>query len=263
MYQESENLMFATDSCTVSRKPSMLQVGMTTGNTQSNLHGQVCFDSERFICMRAKSLQSWWTLCDPMDHSPPDSMDRGENTGVGCHFLLQGIFNSGTEAEAPMSPVLAGRFFATGAKVLSKQPDKQKCNHQENRAPLTRQTAPTVLRKQQELRGDHKAVLPTPPNLTPCSVWSSARCPCPPPGSSLWNPAWREDGLCKCTHPPHPTGSHITPLSAPLPLLRSLPWWSSGQLIHPPRPVLASTPLEGHSPQLYSELCQVPTSMTR
>ena len=50
--------------------------------------------------------QSCPTLCDPMDCSPPwgglhPSMDPrlphpgdspGKNTGVGCHFLLQGIF---------------------------------------------------------------------------------------------------------------------------------------------------------------------------
>ena len=59
MYQESENLIFATDSCTVLRKSSMLNVGMTTiGNTQSNLHGQVRFDSERFVWVHAKSLLS-------------------------------------------------------------------------------------------------------------------------------------------------------------------------------------------------------------
>ena len=36
------------------------------------------------------------TLCDPMECSPPGSSIRefipGKNTGVGCHFLLQGIF---------------------------------------------------------------------------------------------------------------------------------------------------------------------------
>ena len=32
-------------------------------------------------------------LCDPMDCSLPGYMDfLGRNTGVGCHFLLQGIF---------------------------------------------------------------------------------------------------------------------------------------------------------------------------
>ena len=44
----------------------------------------------------AKSLQSCVTQCDPIDGSPPgfpcpwDS--PGKNTGVGCHFLLQGLF---------------------------------------------------------------------------------------------------------------------------------------------------------------------------
>ena len=40
--------------------------------------------------------QSCPTLCDPMDCSPPGSSvhggSPGKNTGVGCHFLLQGIF---------------------------------------------------------------------------------------------------------------------------------------------------------------------------
>ena len=47
--------------------------------------------------MCAKSLQSYLTLCDPMDCSPPGSSvhgidSPGKNTGVGCHALLQGIF---------------------------------------------------------------------------------------------------------------------------------------------------------------------------
>ena len=44
----------------------------------------------------AKFLQSWLTLCDLMDCSPPGSSDHGilpgKHTGVGCHALLQGIF---------------------------------------------------------------------------------------------------------------------------------------------------------------------------
>ena len=42
----------------------------------------------------SKSLQSCLTLCGSMDYArllcPWDS--PGKNTGVGCHFLLQGIF---------------------------------------------------------------------------------------------------------------------------------------------------------------------------
>ena len=44
----------------------------------------------------AKSLQSCPTPCDPIDRSPPGSpvpgILQGKNTGVGCHFLLPGIF---------------------------------------------------------------------------------------------------------------------------------------------------------------------------
>ena len=39
--------------------------------------------------------QSCLTLCDSMDNSPPGSSVHGisqEKTGVGCRFLLQGIF---------------------------------------------------------------------------------------------------------------------------------------------------------------------------
>ena len=44
----------------------------------------------------AKSLQLCPTLCDSIDCSPPGSSAHGnlpgKSTGVGCHFLLQGIF---------------------------------------------------------------------------------------------------------------------------------------------------------------------------
>ena len=46
--------------------------------------------------MRAKSPQFCLTLCDPMDCSQPGSTVHGDspgkNSGVGCRFLLQGIF---------------------------------------------------------------------------------------------------------------------------------------------------------------------------
>ena len=47
-----------------------------------------------FACVHAKSLQSFSTLCSPLNCSsllcPWDS--PGENTGMGYHALLQGIF---------------------------------------------------------------------------------------------------------------------------------------------------------------------------
>ena len=37
--------------------------------------------------------QSCSTLCDPVDHQAPLSVEfSSRSTGVGCHFLLQGIF---------------------------------------------------------------------------------------------------------------------------------------------------------------------------
>ena len=48
------------------------------------------------ISHRAKLLQSCPTLCDSMDYSLPGSSGSwyslGNNTGAGCHSLLQGIF---------------------------------------------------------------------------------------------------------------------------------------------------------------------------
>ena len=47
------------------------------------------------MCMRAKSLQSFLTLGNPVGCSPPGSSVHGilqaRITGVDCHFLLQGI----------------------------------------------------------------------------------------------------------------------------------------------------------------------------
>ena len=46
----------------------------------------------------AQWLQSCLTLDDPMDYSPPGSSVHGDspdkNTGVGCHSLLQGVFQT-------------------------------------------------------------------------------------------------------------------------------------------------------------------------
>ena len=59
--------------------------------------------------------QSCLTLCKLMDSSPPGSSlpwdSPGKNTGVGCHFLLQGnLPNSGIE---PMFPALQADCLPT------------------------------------------------------------------------------------------------------------------------------------------------------
>ena len=58
-----------------------------------------------YMCMHAKSLQSFPTLCDPIDGSPPGSHpwdSPGKNTGVGCHFLLQ-CMKAKSESEVAQS----------------------------------------------------------------------------------------------------------------------------------------------------------------
>ena len=61
----------------------------------------------RYLCV-SKSLQSCQTLCDPMDCSLPGSSVYGDspgmNTGMGCHFLLQGTLPD--PVIEPGSPVL-------------------------------------------------------------------------------------------------------------------------------------------------------------
>ena len=73
-----------------------------------------CYHSWILVCMCANSLQLCPTLCNPMDRlfSPWDS--PGTNTGAGCHFLLQGIFQTpGIEPSSLLSPTLAGGFFTS------------------------------------------------------------------------------------------------------------------------------------------------------
>ena len=45
-----------------------------------------------------QSLSCIGLFCDPMNYNPPGSLFPcelpGKNTGVNCHFLLQGIFST-------------------------------------------------------------------------------------------------------------------------------------------------------------------------
>ena len=58
----------------------------------------------------AKSLQSCLTLCDPIDSSPPGSPSLGfsrQDTGLGCHFLLQCMKMKSEREAAQSSPALS------------------------------------------------------------------------------------------------------------------------------------------------------------
>ena len=63
--------------------------------------------------------QSYSTLCDPMVCSSAGSSVQGTLhgmiTGVGCHFLLQGIFPTRDQTRVSVPPALAGGFFTTSA----------------------------------------------------------------------------------------------------------------------------------------------------
>ena len=60
-------------------------------------------------CILYSVAQSRPTLCDPMDYSLTARLHclwnfPGKNTGMGCHFLLQGILpNPGIESMSPVS----------------------------------------------------------------------------------------------------------------------------------------------------------------
>ena len=72
------------------------------------------------VCLFAQSLRGIQLFAAPMDCSPPGSLCPwnflGKNTGVGCHFLHQGIFPDPGIKPVPLaSTALAGRFFTAGA----------------------------------------------------------------------------------------------------------------------------------------------------
>ena len=55
-----------------------------------------------------KSLQSYPTLCDPIDSSLSRPWDSpGKNTGVGCHFLLQCMKAKSEREVAQSCPTLS------------------------------------------------------------------------------------------------------------------------------------------------------------
>ena len=70
--------------------------------------------------MPAQPLQPCLTLCNPVDCGLPGSSIHGDSpgkdTGVGCHFLLQGhLPDPGIEPVSLLSPALTGWFFTTSA----------------------------------------------------------------------------------------------------------------------------------------------------
>ena len=66
------------------------------GHLSPKVHGWIWRSLFYLMHACAKLLQLCWTLCNPMNHSPPGSSVHGDtpgkNIGVGCHALIQGFF---------------------------------------------------------------------------------------------------------------------------------------------------------------------------
>ena len=73
----------------------------------------VCFSYGGLIARSCPTLGTAWTVAYQAV-SPWDS--PGKNTGVGCHFLLQGVFlTQGSNPCLLHLPALAGGFFTTSS----------------------------------------------------------------------------------------------------------------------------------------------------
>ena len=68
------------------------------------------------VLSRFSHVQLFVTLWIGARQAPHPWDSPGNNAGVGCHALLQGILSYlGIEPASLMSPALAGRFFTTSA----------------------------------------------------------------------------------------------------------------------------------------------------
>ena len=83
--------------------------------------GQNFFEEAKLgvhVCVKSRPTQS----------SPDSSLNfPGKNTGVGCHFLLQGIFSTRIEPASFASPALARGFFPTAPPGKPKVFNKYLC----------------------------------------------------------------------------------------------------------------------------------------
>ena len=72
-----------------------------------------------YVCVHAKLLQSYPTLCDPMDFSPPASTVHGILQARILEWVTMpspgNLPNPGIKPMSLASPALAGGFFTTSA----------------------------------------------------------------------------------------------------------------------------------------------------
>ena len=97
---------------------SLFQPAVTVGEEFGFWKGFLCFKMSFYLfpILRAKSLHSCLTLCDPMDCSLPGSSFHGillaRILELSCP-LPGDLPDSGIEPASLMSPALPGRFFTT------------------------------------------------------------------------------------------------------------------------------------------------------
>ena len=83
--------------------PDFLKICLPQPNSIPNWHSRSEQGNTKYAApAAAKSLQSYPTLCNPIDGSLPGSPVPGKNTGVGCHFLFQ-CMKVKSESEAAQS----------------------------------------------------------------------------------------------------------------------------------------------------------------
>ena len=86
-------------ACLYALKTQFTERIIDRGETENNL--------EQESKVKVLVTQSCPTLCDPMVCSPPRLLcpwnSPGKNTAVGCHFLLQGIYDMGWSSELRVS----------------------------------------------------------------------------------------------------------------------------------------------------------------
>ena len=89
------------------------------------------------MCVLSCSVVS--DFCDPVDYSLPGSSVHGDSpgkdTGVGCHFLLQGIFLTQGSNWHLSCPALAGGFFTPRATWII-QPNTEQSSHSHHNVGL-------------------------------------------------------------------------------------------------------------------------------
>ena len=95
-----EHSMYITEQIIIITPAGLLpfpwKQGLDFRQCPHNPHSSELSDFSSYCNTYVEHTQLCLALCDRVDYSPPDpSVDGifpGKNTGVGCHFLLQGIF---------------------------------------------------------------------------------------------------------------------------------------------------------------------------